>query len=630
MYRRRILLAVVVGLCIVVVRFWYGSVRHRSWSQGVTEQSRPAAAQELPRIEVITDAAAIAEAHREAQARRDKRVADLLGSPAEIPFYDDDALDLLGEGRARSVAAMKAILDRGTAEDRVAAAILLVKLGDAGGRSAVCGLLDDPAAQEPLLSRLGYLEEEKAGEWPEVRAWVLKSLDTSDAKRRRAAVRLVMQLDVRPAGPKLAELATRPGIDEDGWISSCAADRVPSLDLLESIIQRLNTAHGGRERYWLTMALADLIGSPDGTVSGRALDSARVVLQAAGTEEFQQIGLVDAVTKHGGARAAALLGEVYESGQSPGLRGAALVGLAKLEPAATLPKALKALSDEKLRRPAVAAIEHAAKGTQDAELIRELRRVASREKNGSRLLESIAHAMLEIGGQEAMAGVEAIVPRLGSTSVMEIRWALAGMTLDKAAERLMSLGLLDKAVADNALADLKHKEKELDDTEPALLALLDAAGLAIGFDVETGELPVGHDRLILDFASKSGGAFRPLAVQETWNRQNEDDDEADYTVQFVHGDRLYRFTARNFGDWYDVEAVVTAIHTALKDAGSTRQFHALDTGGQDAMFVFAEPGIMSEVSREFGLPLSTDLKRSEREGKEYERQVIEQLGKKGD
>ena len=105
----------------------------------------------------------------------------------------------------------------------------------------------------------------------------------------------------------------------------------------------------------------------------------------------------------------------------------------------------------------------------------------------------------------------------------------------------------------------------------ALFDLLDAAGIFLTFDTETGEIPVGHDKLLLDFAAASGGAFKPEACHEKMLQKNDEDSDAPYAVQFIHGGRLYRFTARNFSDWYDVERVVLACNRALADAGSAKQ-----------------------------------------------------------
>ncbi|MEQ8855664.1 hypothetical protein [Gimesia sp.] len=145
------------------------------------------------------------------------------------------------------------------------------------------------------------------------------------------------------------------------------------------------------------------------------------------------------------------------------------------------------------------------------------------------------------------------------------------------------------------------------------------------FDAETSKIPCRHDRLILDFANASKGKFTPQWPVEYWHSKNEEDFDAPYTVQFVLENRLYRTGAENYGDWYDVEAIVRLINFALETTGRPERFITEQSGGQIASFIFADPFTFVPIARRYGLPLSTDPAEAMRKGLEFEERVINQL-----
>ena len=96
-----------------------------------------------------------------------------------------------------------------------------------------------------------------------------------------------------------------------------------------------------------------------------------------------------------------------------------------------------------------------------------------------------------------------------------------------------------------------------------------------------------------------------------------------YTVQFIYRDRLYRFEAENYGDYYDVEAVVCALNTALEHNGQRERYIGLYTGDQCACFVFADPKVFVPVAQKYGLPLSEHPSEAMRAGRAYEQRVFD-------
>lgn len=164
---------------------------------------------------------------------------------------------------------------------------------------------------------------------------------------------------------------------------------------------------------------------------------------------------------------------------------------------------------------------------------------------------------------------------------------------------------------------------EFDPTHPrSVRYALYRAGVLVSFDAESDERPSPHDELVMRFGRHSRGGFAPeCAIQvpgeEVFDEEDEEDefmeaeeentDEFDpdgpLRVQFIHAGRVYEFDPENFGDWYDVSAVVKAVNRAVADAGRPERFIEVETGGQAAEFVFADPARFLPVASRFALPV---------------------------
>lgn len=101
--------------------------------------------------------------------------------------------------------------------------------------------------------------------------------------------------------------------------------------------------------------------------------------------------------------------------------------------------------------------------------------------------------------------------------------------------------------------------------------------------------------------------------------------DAPYIVQLVYKNRLFRVGAENYGDWYDVEAVHRLVDLALETAGQPERFIPLRSGGQEAIFVFADPKAFLPIASKYGLALADDASQAMKKGPEFERRVIEGL-----
>ena len=160
-----------------------------------------------------------------------------------------------------------------------------------------------------------------------------------------------------------------------------------------------------------------------------------------------------------------------------------------------------------------------------------------------------------------------------------------------------------------------------DDNEdaPGLLpqSFFEARGRVVWFDVETGVFPNNHDWLLAEIAEKSPA----LADTEFTEIAPEDyDSEEPYTVRAKLNDKTYELQAENYGDWYDVSAVLNMLNMLSIDQGFDDRFVVLPTGDQTAYVMAIDKGALKTLVDD-GLMMQATPDDPMATGKAFEEQV---------
>lgn len=100
------------------------------------------------------------------------------------------------------------------------------------------------------------------------------------------------------------------------------------------------------------------------------------------------------------------------------------------------------------------------------------------------------------------------------------------------------------------------------------------------FDVETGMFPNYHDDLLADIAELSD--FGEVAFSEI-PPSNFDADEEPYLLKALVAGKAYQQEAENYGDWYDLGAVLKLMNRIALDQDLESRFVTLATGDQTAI-----------------------------------------------
>jgi hypothetical protein len=298
-----------------------------------------------------------------------------------------------------------------------------------------------------------------------------------------------------------------------------------------------------------------------------------------------------------------------------------LVALIRIEGNDGKTRLLRLLGDPNRQDVAIIAAGEVFAGTGDTDVVGALGSVAP--SAAERTVDSICSALWSVGGDAAKQLLRELIPRLSTLHRAVFVNRLDERPKDLLKRRVIDSGILDAAAFDTAVQKAGSMKSPRDAGPLGLLDVLYAADMVVQFDVETDMLPCRHDQLVAQFARHSRGVFAPTAVSEEWHRRHAEDFDADYTLRFVVGDRLYEGRMRNLGDWYDVARVISMINRALRDSGNPEEFIGLATADQVASFVFCNRRTTEALAAEFEVPLSDDLDEARRAGVEFERKVIE-------
>ncbi len=188
---------------------------------------------------------------------------------------------------------------------------------------------------------------------------------------------------------------------------------------------------------------------------------------------------------------------------------------------------------------------------------------------------------------------------------------VAAAAIKERIDQLASIGF-------HKVASLEVSEMDSDVAE----LLLQAAGHAYWFDVETGMYPNQHDSLMRRLSSLIAPELDAAVFEEL--APELDDESAPYELVAYAGGKKYRTLAANLGDWYDVNAVLRLMNTITEDQKSQTRFVSLATEDQ-TMIIVAAPSATIAAAVKQGLLQLGDPSEAERLGKDFEDRVLKSL-----
>ncbi len=615
---------------------------------------------------VSDDAQQIAEVRKLHQQEKDALFNRALEQVRQWDFLESRSLEALKRRRDQATTELKRIMTAGrwaTDASRGRAARVLFLLGDPESER----FLFDAIKTGPAPLRAVALK--MIGNWdmktvdlsnPERTRLILSGLDDPDPEVVAASAGLCADRKLPGTEGKLVELLKSGRAKDPRSIATQLAEIASSPEAIEVMLTTLLRDRPERYHQWIGFVLQRLIEDPDPKISEPVRTAfLRYALGYQKPDRYDQSVARD-LARVAERETIPLLEDIMANARDPVSRVYALEAVVRLNPEGAVDKILDFIrrggdnprvnslidaKDEKALHAirfqggdmTVGTLRKYAK-EKDAERIIAVLVDSERRPTRPVLSLEVVRLLIEHLGTPGRRAVEEAGDRLEASARMWAMWKLKGLSLDSAIDELRTAGVI--GLTREAVHEKMHRAREpmgekksepVDTSDPQTLTeALASAGIVTSFDVESDEIPCNHHHLVMEFAENSGGRFQPECAVQTWHQKDQEDLDAPYTVRFLYRGRLYRFDTENLGDWYDVEAVYRALNFALTTAGQKERFIGLETGGQTAAFVCADPEAFLPIAKKYGLPLSNDPDAAVRAGKEFDRKVFEGLQRKGE
>lgn len=173
------------------------------------------------------------------------------------------------------------------------------------------------------------------------------------------------------------------------------------------------------------------------------------------------------------------------------------------------------------------------------------------------------------------------------------------------------------------LALLPNEPGEYSSLDRALTAseYLGELGNVYWFDAETGVFPNEHDYLLKQVALLSD--LREVSFTEVAPQDYSSNDEP-YLLKAQLGETSWQQRAENYGDWYDLSAVLALLNRIALDQESRYRFVTLPTGDQTAIIWAVEDDLLTQLTDEKLVRISPE-EASMQTGKAFEKKALKGL-----
>lgn len=512
------------------------------------------------------------------------------------------------------------------AKTRLKAAEVLMRLNIDRGWAFHLQCLTDPNVELRLaalksLAAYQIRPEQLQGEQAKL---VVNLLDDKDPRVVVAAAELCQKSNVTGSEVKLRQLLKSGQAKDPAKLAACLAGVASTKESVDALLPHVLKKTVDGYQWGSVYNLEGLLKNPDPEISEPVRQAIYTYTLKFPEEKYDQT-LVRDLTQVAGSQSKDLLLDIQKNATDPASQLYATEALARLDPDNAVDILLTQLAKGKFASDLIGEMANYATPDDYAKITQQL--LAMKSPWDSRVV-LLCYEKL---GSQGKQFVEQNADRLDPHAQEVAYWKSQNLDLRTALNDFYAAGILPKT-PDEILALMKQPKRnqttasEIDFNDPGeLLGALGWAEIVTMFDSETGMIPSNHDELLADWGAATGGKWKPECPVQNWLQESSEDFNAPYIVEFLSGDRLYRVGAENYGDWYDVEAVLRLANFSLKKMGKPEQFIPLESDGQFMMLVFADPAKFIPLAKKYRMPLSEDAAQGMKKGKDFEQRVLEQI-----
>lgn len=575
---------------------------------------------------VLQDAEEIRKTRETYQRELDQRYATAIAQVKKGDWVFLEYTRALEAQPKKATADLQQIMNNSSqqAKSRTKAAELLARLKDPSGEAFLLDSLKSSDAELRLaaLNSLGQYELRTDFSSEAKGPPVIGLLDDSDPRVVEVASRLCWTRKI-PAAERAMLAALKSGkANSPAKLAENLAELATTRETVEAILPHVLQDSPEKYNWNAGYPFRNLIKNPDPAISEPVRKALYAYTMKFPQQRYDQ-SLVRDLAAAAGPDATDVLTDIQKNAKDPVSRMYATEALARLQPERGVDLYVAFVDNNKWYGNISDDIAKHAK-PEDFERISQRLLAMDKPWDGSVVL--LCYDAL---GEPGKKFIQQHPDRLNPVAQSIAYWKSQGLNLKVALADFHAAGIVNQQ-PDELLAEMAKPgasgdgPKEIDFNNPnELIGALAFAEIMVMFDAESGQIPCDHAQLLFDFARASNGKFAPEAPVQFWLRQGEDDYDGPYIVQFVSDGRLFRCGAENYGDWYDVQAVMNLANFTLTETGHPERFISLESSGQFVSLVFADPAKFLPLAEKYRIPLAEDAAQAMQKGIEFEQRVRE-------
>jgi hypothetical protein len=382
---------------------------------------------------------------------------------------------------------------------------------------------------------------------------------------------------------------------------------IKTLDYVSDLI--LNGKINLEEQYYVMSGLENFAQYGDTQVKNRVFELCldiynRKIIRKERFEEIKKVwssdnpatGLIDVLFASSDKRVIPIAAEFFEKGIST---DAALNALIRIEGDKHKDKVLDLLNDKDKYFDGLDPAVTLYRKTNDKSIAEQiLVNFQKRKESADHETDRVVNALTEMGATEYFGKLEEILKDKELINSLRQSYELTKGRVEDVASDLYQMGVVDKPFA-GAIIEKAKKKSEGDESQGYLFNFLSVSGIFMWFDAEVGMVPVDYDELLKSLTKNSNGKFENIGI---WmDARSDASDKVEYYIYLKANNRIYVAHPEDIGDWYDVEAVLQLLNTALADSGLKERYVFIDTGDQTVQIMFGPEENVNAFAKKYGL-----------------------------
>ncbi len=164
-----------------------------------------------------------------------------------------------------------------------------------------------------------------------------------------------------------------------------------------------------------------------------------------------------------------------------------------------------------------------------------------------------------------------------------------------------SIGIDTSVITKSYIDDCKQRDDGVDNIL-VIWEIMEKLKILIHYDCETGVWPNEYEELITLYLKNCDDLkdYRPICTFENLNSKTK------YTSVLLNNNIGFKVHPRDFGDWYDPNAIENLLNTCLKHEKSKERFIQLESGDQTVISVYAKPSQVKAISKKYDMKMSSN------------------------